>query len=139
MTRMTARSLIFLPSILLPALAFAQQTPQSLADAELPSLLTIYKDIHAHPELSMHEEWRWPDCVGAHRSGCAASARRDRFALREHLHDKERRRKRSSRDARVRARRAYFHVHWSGTSSREIERSMARHHRVRSAAGGRDR
>src|SRR5213594_203100 len=56
MTRMTARSLIFLPSILLPALAFAQQTPQSLADAELPSLLTIYKDIHAHPELSMHEE-----------------------------------------------------------------------------------
>src|SRR5207247_8559182 len=56
MTRMTARSLIFLPSILLPALAFAQQTPQSLADAELPSLLTIYKDVHAHPELSMHEE-----------------------------------------------------------------------------------
>src|SRR5213596_2240215 len=56
MTRMTARSLIFLPSILLPALAFAQQTPQSLADAELPSLLAIYKDVHAHPELSMHEE-----------------------------------------------------------------------------------
>src|SRR5437867_2989002 len=56
MTRMTARSLIFLPSILLAALAFAQQTPQSLADAELPSLLTTYKDIHAHPELSMHEE-----------------------------------------------------------------------------------
>src|SRR5213596_917438 len=56
MTRMTARSLIFLPSILLPALAFAQQTPQSLADAELPSLLAIYKDVHAHPELSMHED-----------------------------------------------------------------------------------
>src|SRR5881296_2011036 len=56
MTRMTARSLIFLPSILLPALAFAQQTPQSLADAGLPSLLAIYKDIHAHPELSGHEE-----------------------------------------------------------------------------------
>src|SRR6267378_3135931 len=34
----------------------AQQTPQSLADAELPSLLAIYKDIHAHPELSGHEE-----------------------------------------------------------------------------------
>jgi hippurate hydrolase len=33
-----------------------QQTPQSLADAELPSLLTIYKDLHAHPELSTHEE-----------------------------------------------------------------------------------
>src|SRR6266700_6005414 len=56
MTRMTARSLIFLPSILLPALAFAQQTPQALADAELPSLLTIYKDIHTHPELSGYEE-----------------------------------------------------------------------------------
>jgi len=35
---------------------FAQQTPQSLADAELPSLLTIYKDLHSHPELSGHEE-----------------------------------------------------------------------------------
>src|SRR6058998_3621586 len=50
----------FLSILLLSALSavslFAQQTPQSLADAELPSLLTIYKDIHAHPELSMHEE-----------------------------------------------------------------------------------
>ena len=35
---------------------FAQQAPQSLADAELPSLLTIYKDIHSHPELSGYEE-----------------------------------------------------------------------------------
>jgi amidohydrolase len=35
---------------------FAQRTPQSLADAELPSLLGIYKDIHSHPELSGHEE-----------------------------------------------------------------------------------
>src|ERR1044071_630896 len=34
----------------------AQQTPQSLADAELPSLVTIYKDIHSHPELSMQEQ-----------------------------------------------------------------------------------
>lgn len=34
----------------------AQQTPKSLADAELPSLLTIYKDLHTHPELSTHEE-----------------------------------------------------------------------------------
>jgi hippurate hydrolase len=33
----------------------AQQTPQQLADAELPSLLAIYKDLHAHPELSGHE------------------------------------------------------------------------------------
>src|SRR5438046_1938049 len=35
---------------------FAQQTPQSIADAELPSLITIYKDLHTHPELSGHEE-----------------------------------------------------------------------------------
>jgi amidohydrolase len=35
---------------------FAQPTPQSLADAELPSLLAIYKDIHSHPELSGHEK-----------------------------------------------------------------------------------
>ena len=34
----------------------AEQTPQSLADAELPSLLTMYKDLHAHPELSTKEE-----------------------------------------------------------------------------------
>jgi amidohydrolase len=40
----------------LPLSVFAQPTPQSLADAELPSLLTIYKDIHSHPELSGYEE-----------------------------------------------------------------------------------
>jgi amidohydrolase len=34
----------------------AQQTPQSLAEGELPSLLAIYKDLHTHPELSTHEE-----------------------------------------------------------------------------------
>src|SRR6266478_2849883 len=53
---MKFRSLpIFLWTIL-PALALAQQTPQSLADAELSSLIAIYKDIHTHPELSGHEE-----------------------------------------------------------------------------------
>jgi hippurate hydrolase len=36
--------------------AFAQQTPQSLADTELPSLIAIYKDVHTHPELSGYEE-----------------------------------------------------------------------------------
>ena len=47
---------IFLFTIL-PALSlFGQPTPQSLADAELPSLLTIYKDVHSHPELSGREE-----------------------------------------------------------------------------------
>ncbi len=34
----------------------AQQTPESLTQSELPSLLTIYKELHAHPELSGHEE-----------------------------------------------------------------------------------
>jgi amidohydrolase len=52
----TVSSSIVLLVILVPALALAQQTPQSLADVELPSLLAIYKDIHAHPELSAHEE-----------------------------------------------------------------------------------
>ena len=36
--------------------AFAQQTPQQIADAELPSLVAIYKDLHANPELSTREE-----------------------------------------------------------------------------------
>src|SRR5215471_13688660 len=49
-------SSIVLLSILVPAFGVAQQTPQSLADTELPSLLAIYKDIHSHPELSGHEE-----------------------------------------------------------------------------------
>jgi amidohydrolase len=52
----TVSSSIVLLVILVPALALAQQTPRSLADVELPSLLAIYKDIHAHPELSAHEE-----------------------------------------------------------------------------------
>src|SRR5437867_1494117 len=47
---------IFLLTILPALTLFGQPTPQSLADAELPSLLGIYKDIHTHPELSGHEE-----------------------------------------------------------------------------------
>jgi amidohydrolase len=43
-------------SLLFRASGLAQQTPQSLADAELPSLLTIYKDVHSHPELSAQEQ-----------------------------------------------------------------------------------
>jgi amidohydrolase len=43
-------------SILISRSVFGQQTLQSLADAELPSLLGIYKDVHTHPELSAHEE-----------------------------------------------------------------------------------
>src|SRR3954471_11064071 len=48
--------LILLLPMLLAPLILAQQTPQSLADAELPSLIGIYKDIHTHPELSAQEE-----------------------------------------------------------------------------------
>src|SRR4030095_13778745 len=48
--------LILLLSMRIAPLILAQQTPQSLADADLPSLLGIYKDIHSHPELSAHEE-----------------------------------------------------------------------------------
>jgi amidohydrolase len=47
---------LLLSSIVFAFSTLAQQTPQSLADADLPSLLAIYKDIHAHPELSGHEE-----------------------------------------------------------------------------------
>src|SRR5437764_14905549 len=48
--------LAFTLALALGVPAFAQQTPQQIADAELPSLLTIYKDFHTHPELSGHEE-----------------------------------------------------------------------------------
>src|SRR5213078_2547012 len=48
--------LAFTLALALSVPAFAQQTPQQIADAELPSLITIYKDIHSHPELSGHEE-----------------------------------------------------------------------------------
>ncbi|MDQ6626691.1 MAG: amidohydrolase [Verrucomicrobiota bacterium] len=48
---------LFLAFLITPALsAFAQQTPQQIVDAELPSLITIYKDLHTHPELSTKEE-----------------------------------------------------------------------------------
>jgi amidohydrolase len=54
---MKIRSLLILSlSAWIAPLILAQQTPQSLADAELPSLLGIYKDIHSHPELSAQEE-----------------------------------------------------------------------------------
>ena len=43
-------------SLLFAVSSLAQQTPRQLAETELPSLLTIYKDLHAHPELSGHEE-----------------------------------------------------------------------------------
>jgi amidohydrolase len=48
--------IVFSLAVSLNAAAFAQQTPQQIADAELPSLISIYKDLHTHPELSTHEE-----------------------------------------------------------------------------------
>ena len=53
---MKIRWLLLSLTILSALSLFAQQTPQSVADAELPSLLGIYKDIHTHPELSGYEE-----------------------------------------------------------------------------------
>src|SRR5256886_16062828 len=47
---------LFLVSLAFALSSFAQQTPQQVADTELPSLLTIYKDVHSHPELSTQEE-----------------------------------------------------------------------------------
>src|SRR5438132_13569137 len=48
-------SILVLP-ILGAHFAFAQEaTVEKAAVSELPSLLAIYKDIHAHPELSCHE------------------------------------------------------------------------------------
>src|SRR6266545_6222973 len=53
---MKIRSLSIL-LILAAPFAFAQETSvEKAAVSELPSLLSIYKDIHAHPELSTREE-----------------------------------------------------------------------------------
>jgi hippurate hydrolase len=44
-------------SILSGPFLFAQEQPvEKIAQSELPSLLSIYKDIHSHPELSTREE-----------------------------------------------------------------------------------
>ena len=49
-------SVLALP-LLVTRFALAQETSvEKAAVSELPSLLAIYKDIHAHPELSGHEE-----------------------------------------------------------------------------------
>src|SRR5262245_63767381 len=53
---MNSCSLLISLSMWLAPLILAQKSPQSLADAELPSLLTIYKDLHSHPELSTKEQ-----------------------------------------------------------------------------------
>lgn len=45
-----------LVAALLVTPALAQTSVDQLAESELPSLLAIYKDLHAHPELSTREE-----------------------------------------------------------------------------------
>jgi hippurate hydrolase len=52
---MKIRFSVFLAALLATPV-LAQQTPQSLAESELPSLLTIYKDLHTNPELSTREQ-----------------------------------------------------------------------------------
>jgi hippurate hydrolase len=48
---------VYLPLLLASTLSVSgQQTPQQIAEAELPSLVAIYKELHAHPELSGKEE-----------------------------------------------------------------------------------
>ncbi len=101
--------------ILVSAIAIAQQTLQSLADVELPSLLAIYKDIHAHPELSGHEE-RTSALIARElrAAGCQVT---------EHL----------GKYQNSKFRRAYCRVHRNGAGIAAIQRSMARHDPVRRA------
>ena len=48
---------LVLTAIFCAASLFAEETPESIAQSELPpSLLTIYKDVHQYPELSTHEQ-----------------------------------------------------------------------------------
>ncbi len=48
---------VLLPFLLaLAPFTLAAETPTQLAQEELPALLTIYKDIHSHPELSTQEK-----------------------------------------------------------------------------------
>ena len=50
-------SILFVPAFLVTHVGLAQDSSvEKAAVSELPSLLAIYKDIHAHPELSGHEE-----------------------------------------------------------------------------------
>ncbi|HEX4668151.1 MAG TPA: amidohydrolase [Chthoniobacterales bacterium] len=53
--KISAAALAFLALISLPSLR-AQDSIKQIVDQELPSLLTIYEDVHSHPELSTQEE-----------------------------------------------------------------------------------
>ena len=47
---------LFLIALAAAPITRAAQSPKELAEAELPSLLAIYKDVHTHPELSTQEK-----------------------------------------------------------------------------------
>jgi amidohydrolase len=47
---------LFLALLVVPLARAADQTPAELAGEQLPSLLTIYKQVHSHPELSTQEK-----------------------------------------------------------------------------------
>src|ERR1700682_4097603 len=49
-------SLSALAALLAGPVVAQQPRIANVAESELPSLLSIYKDIHSHPELSTHEE-----------------------------------------------------------------------------------
>src|ERR1700722_16714687 len=49
-------SKIALVAGMLPVLAAAADDYRPTVDSEVPALLAVYKDLHAHPELSKHEE-----------------------------------------------------------------------------------
>ena len=55
MNRRILISMLF-PAVLLIASSSAQESLKGMVDRELPSLVEIYKSLHASPELSRHEE-----------------------------------------------------------------------------------
>ena len=54
--KLSAFTAVLVAFAVVPLGRAADQTPARLADQELPSLLAIYKDVHAHPELSTQEK-----------------------------------------------------------------------------------
>jgi amidohydrolase len=62
----------------------AADTPAQLAQQELPSLLSIYKDVHSHPELSTQEE-RTSALVAKHLNsvGCEVTEHMVKYDLPE--------------------------------------------------------
>ena len=64
-------------AVLAPAVPAAAQGPDPAIKADMPALMTLYRDLHAHPELSM-QEVRTPALL-------AAEARKLGFTVTEHV------------------------------------------------------